>query len=104
MLKHANEGAIEFFVQLFNKLYDKGIFPKELSRSIIVPVHKKRDANLPDSYHEIALISVLNKVYTHILNERLTRWAEQIIEQHAGFREGYSTVDHICMSYGLVQK
>ena len=31
MLKHANERVIDFFVQLFNKLYDEGIFPKEWS-------------------------------------------------------------------------
>ena len=50
---------------------------------------------------------VLSKVYTHVLNKRLTRWAEQeetILEQQAGFREGYSTVDHIFTLYGLVQR
>ena len=41
LLKHAKERVIGFFVQLFNKLYDEGIFPKEWSKSIIVPSHKK---------------------------------------------------------------
>ena len=48
MLKHANERANDLFVQFFNKLYDEGIFPKEWSKSIIVPIHKKGDANIPD--------------------------------------------------------
>jgi hypothetical protein len=46
-------------------------------------------------------------VYTHILNRRLTEWAvdeEKIIEQQAGFRAGYSTIDHIFTLYALVQK
>ena len=37
-------------------------------------------------------------MYTHVLNKRLTRLADQeekILEKQAGFREGYSTVDHI---------
>ena len=91
MLKHANERANDLFVQFFNKLYDEGIFPKEWSKSIIVPIHKKGDANIPDNYRGIALTSVLCKVYTHVLNKRLTRWVEQeeqILEQEGGFREG----------------
>ena len=46
-------------------------------------------------------------MYTHVLNKRLTRLADQeekILEQQAGFREGYSTVDHNFTLYGLVQK
>ena len=90
--------SLIFLFQLFNKLYDEGIFPKEWSKSIIVPIHKKGDANIPDNYRVIALTSVLSKVYAHILNKRLTCWAEQeekILEQQAGFRAGYSTIDHI---------
>ena len=69
-------------------------------------MHKKGDANIPGNYL-IALTSVLSKVYTHILNKRLTGWAEQeekILEQQAGFRAGHSTIDHIFTLYGLVQK
>ena len=69
-------------------------------------MHKKGDANIPGNYL-IALTSVLSKVYTHILNKRLTGWAEQeekILEQQAAFRAGYSTIDHIFTLYGLVQK
>ena len=76
-LKYVDQNVADFLVQLFNKLYDEGIFPKEWSRYIIVPIHKKGDANIPDSYRGIALTSVLSKVYTHILNKRLTGWAEQ---------------------------
>ena len=107
MLKYVYQNVADFLVQLFNKLYDEGIFPKEWSKSIIVPIHKKGDANIPDNYRGIALTSVLSKVYTHILNKRLTGWAEQeekILEQQPGFRAGYSTIDHIFTLYGLVKK
>ena len=77
MPKHANESVTDFLVHLFNKLYDERIFPREWSKSIIVPIHKKGDANIPDSYRGVALTSILSKLYTHILNKRLTRWAEQ---------------------------
>ena len=62
--------------------------------------------NNPDNYRGIALTSVVSKVYNHILNRRLTNWAERedkVIEEQAGFRSGYSTVDHIFTLYALVQ-
>ena len=41
MLKHANEVVTDFLVKLFNKIFDGGMFPREWSKSIIVPIHKK---------------------------------------------------------------
>ena len=107
MLKHANEVVIDFLVKLFNEIFDGGMFPREWSKSIIVPIHKKGDVNQPDNYRGIALTSVISKVYTNILNKRLSEWAEveeKIIEEQAGFRAGYSTVDHIFSLYAMVQK
>ena len=45
-------------------------------------------------------------MYTHILNKRLTGWAEQeekLLEQQAVFRTGYSTMEHIFTLYRPVQ-
>ena len=72
-----------------------------------MPIHQKGDVNQPDNYCGIALTSVITKVYTHILNKRLSEWAEveeKILEEQAGFRAGYSTVDHIVSLYTMVQK
>ena len=107
MLKHAIEVVIDFLVKLFNKIFDGGMFPREWSKSIIVSSHKKGDVNQPDNYRGIALTSDISKVYTNILNKRLAEWAEveeKIIEEQAGFRAGYSTLDHIFSLYAMVQK
>ena len=69
MLKHANERVFDFFVQLFNKLYDEGIFPKEWSKSIIVPIHKKGDANIPDNYRGIALTKCVYTCFEQEINK-----------------------------------
>ena len=95
MLKHANEVVTDFLVKLFNKIFDGGMFPREWSKSIVVPIHKKGDVNQPDNYRGITLTSVISKVYTPVLNKRLSERAEveeKIIEEQAGFRAGYSTV------------
>ena len=105
LLKNANACVIDYLVIYFNKLFDSGVFPKEWAKSIIIPIHKKGDVNQPDNYRGIALTSVISKIYTHILTKRLTLWAkneDRIIEEQAGFREGYSTIDHIFTLYSIV--
>ena len=83
-----------------------GTFPLEWSKPIIAPIHKKGDINQPDNYSGTVFTSVVSKVYTHILNKRLAEWVERgdkIVEVQAGFRAGYSTVDHIFTHYATVQ-
>lgn len=107
MLKHGGTPVIEFLVSLFNILFDSGSFPAIWCKSIIVPIFKKGDSNNPNNYRGVALTSIISKVYTHILNKRLTQWAqkeEKHIEEQAGFRSGYSTIDHIFTLYALVQR
>lgn len=107
MLKNGNQLMVEFLVSLFNVLFERGIFPKDWSKSVIVPIYKKGDTNNTDNYRGIALTSVISKVYTYILNKRLSMWAsreEKINEEQAGFRAGYSTLDHIFTLYNLVEK
>ena len=89
MLKNVNEAVIQFLVALFNDVFNKGIFPQAWSKSIIVPIYKKGDKNNPDNYRGVALTSVVSKIYTHILNKRLSIWTknENNIEQQAGFQK-----------------
>ena len=77
MLKHADALVINYLLAYFNKLFESGIFPTEWSKSIIVPIYKKGDINRPDNYRGIALTSIVSKVYTYILNRRLTKWAKK---------------------------
>jgi len=88
-------------------VFDTGVFPEEWAKSIIVPLYKKGDADNPDNYRGISLLSTASKIFTSILNSRLTKWAETnsvINEAQAGFRQGYSTVDHIFTLHAMIEK
>ena len=64
---------------------------------MIVPIYKDGDKTVPQ-LSNITLLSVVGKVYTAILNARVTEWAERnnkFVEEQAGFREGRSTIDHL---------
>ena len=96
-----------FSARVFQSIFERGSFLYEWARPIIIPIHKKGDINVCDNFRPISLISLLSKVYTNILNRRLTLFADALgllLEEQAGFREGFSTVDHIFSLYAMVQK
>ena len=53
----------------------------------------------------ITLLSCFGKLFTAVLNERLTSYFEEnhlIWEEQAGFRHGHSTLDHIFVLHSLI--
>ena len=65
---------------------------------MIIPLYKKGDASAVANYRGICLVNVMSKIFSHILQTRLTVWCEinnLIPEEQAGFRQNYSTVDNI---------
>ena len=90
--------------KLFNKLFEIGYFPTSWSEGYIIPLHKKDDINDVENYRGITLLSCLGKLFSRVLNNRLSSWAEKynvLIEAQAGFRANMSTVDNIFALQGL---
>ena len=61
--------------------------------------------DLPENYRGITLLSTLGKLFTKILNSRLTDWAENYgvyIEAQVGFRSKMDTIDNIFVLHGLI--
>ena len=59
----------------------------------------------PNNYRPIVLLSVLSKLFTSILTERLLSWSEdedKLIDNQYGFRPGRSTVDAIFIIQGII--
>lgn len=110
--------AVEFFkntcnestnllTQIFNAIFDTGIFPKIWGQSIICPIHKQGSRDDPNNYRAISLINAMSKIFASAMNTRLTKWANDydiIDESQAGFRQGYSTIDNIFILQAMVQK
>ncbi len=87
------------YVKLFNVILNSGKIPESWSRGVILPLYKKKGskANV-DNYRGITIMSCLGKLFTSIVNVRLTKFTESIEligAQQAGFRKGYSTMDHV---------
>ena len=102
---HGNQILQSTICNLFNKIFDLGYFPEEWSEGYIIPLHKKGSINDVGNYRGITLLSALGKLFTRVLNNRLSDWAENyyvLIEAQAGFRPGMSTTDNIFVLHGLI--
>ena len=97
-MKYSPEFMIHEIVHLFSIILYTGIVPSEWSIGLICPIYKKGDIKNPGNYKGITLLSCLSKIYSSCINSRLSFYLEEnnlIGETKAGFRSGYSTLNHI---------
>ena len=98
IFKFGGEGISRATAKLCEEMFRAERVPKDWARGLIFPLHKSGDARDPDNYRGITLLSVVGKIYTSVLNSRVTKWCERhgvLSEEQAGFRPGRSTIDHI---------
>lgn len=105
MLKLGGNIIEEALKTLLNKCLYEGKIPKEWYNSEVILLFKKGDRTNIENYRPISLLSHLYKVLTKILTNRLTAKLDfyQPVEQ-AGFRKGYSTIDHLYTVKTLIEK
>ena len=90
MLKAGTIAIVPFLRALFQRLFDTGYFPLEWAKSIIVPIFKKGNVNLCENYRGVSLTSLISKLYTRILNVRITNFNINMTvlpEEQGGYRE-----------------
>lgn len=81
-----------------NLSFERGIFPKALKKSIVIPIHKAGDRDNVSNYRPISLLPTLAKVLEKLINKRLMNFLEKynILQPNQyGFRNGKSTSDAI---------
>ena len=94
-------------VNLFNQILDTVKYPTLWSFGLIVPIHKKDDWSKVENYRGITLLSVLGKIFTSILNNRLYDYMVQkgiLKGEQCCFRKMHGTVDSIFTLKTLIDK
>ncbi|MCG8033764.1 MAG: reverse transcriptase family protein [Candidatus Thiodiazotropha taylori] len=98
---------LPLYMKLFNTIFDSGILPESWLEGKICPIYKNKGAQSdPENYRPITVLSCLSKLFTSILNNRLTHFLDAfdlLNENQAGFRKGYSTTDHIFTLNALIE-
>lgn len=97
-LKALPHDSILTVLQCFNDILSNEQTPMEWGNSITTILHKKGDKLNPNNYRPIALLNSLLKLFTHIICNRLTTWANKcnlLPEAQGGFRAGRSCDDQV---------
>ena len=67
---------LTYLLRLFNFIFECGVFPDAWSDGLLIPLHKKGSFCEVNNFRGITLLSVLGKLFTCIMNNRLNTWAE----------------------------
>ena len=96
---------LSLYVKIFNIVYSHGVIPESWTSGVIKPIYKnKGPTNDPDNYRPITILSCLGKLFTSVLNSRITKYlnAYKLLgEEQLGFRASYSTIDGIFVLHSL---
>ena len=93
-------------LRIFNKALELEYYPTVWAKGNIVPIFKSGDKYDTNNYRGITLLSCIGKLFTRIINDRLSVWAEKngiISEAQLGFRKGRGTVDCLFILHGLIE-
>jgi hypothetical protein len=90
----------DLLFKIISHCFEKGNIPSQWAKGIINPIPKANteDPRDPLSYRGITLLCVPYKVYTDIINTRLSKWLETnrvLVEEQNGFRKKRSCAEHL---------
>ena len=106
-LKLSLPHLLPLWQKYFNRILKCNQVPDDWLIGLLVPIYKnKGDINDEGNYRGITLNSCLGKIFTSIINKRLTKLSEtnDIIKiNQAAYKDGHSTVDHIFTLHGIIQ-
>ncbi|EYB86257.1 hypothetical protein Y032_0282g1273 [Ancylostoma ceylanicum] len=95
-LKNLPTALVNTLARLFTRYLSECKVPSQWKTSRTVLLYKKGDPQDIGNYRPICLLSVVYKLFTRVILNRIERTLDegQPCEQ-AGFRKGFSTIDHI---------
>ena len=105
IIKSLDDNHICFLTKFFNTCFDCGVYP--WNKIVITPLHKKGNKSDPDNYRAIAVSSVMGKLFSTILLERLIKYRKYSFPDppnQLGFTKGAQTYDHILTMNTIASK
>ena len=98
---------LPIYISFFNLILETGIISESWLEGVIKPTYKRTgDPKQPENYRPITILSCFGKLFTAILNHKLNNILKHnniLKENQAGFRSGYSKVDHIFTLHVLIE-
>ena len=103
--KNLGDGATAKLVELCKEIYEKGKWPYDFQKTMMIPLQKKVNATACEDYRTISLITHGSKILPRVLAKRLETKAEDYIGKNQfGFRKGHGTREAIGVMRMLSEK
>ncbi|MCJ3464047.1 reverse transcriptase family protein, partial [Klebsiella pneumoniae] len=105
LLKDGGQIILEKLASLYTQCLMTASIPESWKNANIILIHKKGDTKDLKNYRPISLLSVVYKVFTKVITNRICATLDfSQPKEQAGFRKGYSTVDHIHTINQVIEK
>ena len=96
-LQHIKESlmvTIPYITLIINTSIVTNVFPKSWKHSIIIPIHKSGDIEVPTNFRPINLLPILSKILEKVISTQLTMYLENnnlVNESQYAYRNNRST-------------
>uniref|UniRef100_A0A1Y1LER8 Reverse transcriptase domain-containing protein n=1 Tax=Photinus pyralis TaxID=7054 RepID=A0A1Y1LER8_PHOPY len=108
MLKNLTIEIKVKLLSIYNNIWEKGNYPQQWKVTTIIALPKEnKDLSNPENFRPITLSSCIGKILESMINYRLISVLEKekrISDYQAGFRRGYSTIDHLTYLDEIINK
>ena len=105
MWKSLKSFGVAKLTQLFNNIYDTGMFPDDLVKSIFIPLPKKAMATECGDHRLISLMPHATKIFLRVILNRIKEVIDiEVDEAQFGFRPGRGTREGIFSFNIMAQK
>ena len=105
LIEAAGEGIYSKMAHLFSECLTQSKIPDSWNEAIVILLYKKGDPKNISNYRPISPVNNTFKLFTKIITNRVTRSLnENQPRENAGFRKGFSTMDHLHAVNQLIEK
>ncbi|CAF3323508.1 unnamed protein product [Rotaria sp. Silwood2] len=105
ILKAGGLPVLKWLYEIFVDVWKNEEMMDNWNLAILIRLFKKGDKQLCDNYRGISLLSVISKLFSRIILNRIQQLIDnQLLESQSGFRANRSTIDQIFILKMIMEK
>ena len=88
--------SVKQITKIVDQILEAKKTPVEWKEAKMITLHRQKETGKTNIYRPVSLLSLMYKLFTRILQKQMEKVLhENQPREQAGFRKGYSTIDHL---------